>query len=73
MLPRQDYTFKDWRDKNYLKYPPYIAYLALFLSLRPIRAMRKSFSENSYYKRLRELLNEQTAGNQNYPSFNKNV
>ena len=62
-------TFENW-DREKLKYPPYIAYLALFvIAANPDNG--EELSENSYYKRLRELLNEQTDGNQNYPSFNK--
>ncbi len=61
------HAFEGWRDQQQLVYPPYIAYLALFI----IAGNEEDFSENSYYKRLRELLNEQTNGNQNYPSFNK--
>ncbi len=62
-------TFENW-DREKLKYPPYIAYLALFvIAANP--GNEEELSENSYYKRLRELLNEQKNGNQNYPSFNK--
>ena len=64
------HTFERWRDQQQLVYPPYIAYLALFvIAANP--GHEEELSENSYYKRLRELLNEQTSGNQNYPSFNK--
>ena len=64
-------TFKNWRKKEeQLKYPPYIAYLALFvIAANP--SHEEELSENSYYKRLRALLNENKDGNQNYPSFNK--
>ena len=61
-------TFKAWRKKN-LEYPPYIAYLALFV-LAVNHNDSENFSENDYYGRLRNLLEEKPSTGQ-YPSFEK--
>jgi len=61
-------TFTNWRQKK-LKYPPYIAYLALFV-LAVNHNDSENFSENDYYGRLRNLLKERPSTGQ-YPSFEK--
>ena len=61
-------TFKDW-EKRVLEYPPYIAYLALFV-LAVNHGDSEDFSENNYYGRLRDILNESPSTGQ-YPSFEK--
>ena len=61
-------TFKDWRTRN-LQYPPYIAYLTLFV-LAVNHGEDGDFSENDYYGRLRDILNEQSSSGM-YPSFDK--
>ncbi len=52
-----------------IKYPPYIAYLALFVLAVNYRKS-SNFSENHYYGPLREILGESPATGQ-YPSFQK--
>ena len=61
-------AFKDWKQKG-LEYPPYIAYLALFV-LAVNHGDSEDFSENAYYGRLRDMLNENPSTGQ-YPSFEK--
>ena len=63
-------TYQNWRNKN-LEYPPYIAYLALFV-LAVNHGESDDFSENNYYGRLRNILNENSSTGQ-YPSFEKMV
>lgn len=48
-------VFKDWRDKGPFEYPPYIAYLALFV-LAVNHRENGSFSEGDYYGRLNALV-----------------
>ena len=64
-------TFKDWRNRN-LTYPPYIAYLALFVLAVNYNNEGSAFHENAYYDRLRHILGESDASGQ-YPSFNKMI
>lgn len=58
-------AFTGWRSKN-LDYPPYLAYLALF-----VRAVGSEgeYASHSYYPRLRDLLGE--PGDGGLPSFGK--
>ena len=62
-------TYKNWRKRSDLKYPPYIAYLALFV-LVVNHGDNENFSQNNYYGRLRDILNEPPSFGQ-YPSFEK--
>ena len=59
--------FKKWDRKS--EYPPYIAYLALFV-LAVNHGDSDDFSEINYYGRLRDILNEKSTLGQ-YPSFDK--
>ncbi len=56
--------YKDWRIKG-KKYPPYLAYLILFVLAAGTEA---DFISNAYYPRLRLLLGEESKSGQ-YPSF----
>ncbi|MEG3906027.1 hypothetical protein QUB19_28025 [Microcoleus sp. B4-C5] len=56
----------NWQQRE-LDYPPYIAYLALFVLAAGIEG---SFAAHSYYPRLRTLLGEEPTTGQ-YPSFNR--
>lgn len=56
----------NWQQRE-LDYPPYIAYLALFVLAAGIEG---DFATNSYYPRLRTLLGEEPTTGQ-YPSFNR--
>lgn len=59
-------AYENWRCRG-LSYPPYIAYLALFVLAEGIEG---SFSPIAYYPRLRALLSEPPSGSM-YPSFDK--
>lgn len=61
------YAFKKWNRRS--EYPPYIAYLALFV-LAVNHGNSEDFSENAYYGRLRAMLKEDPVMGQ-YPSFQK--
>ncbi|MEG4969241.1 hypothetical protein QUB11_21725 [Microcoleus sp. B6-A1] len=56
----------NWQQRE-LDYPPYIAYLALFVLAAGIEG---TFAAHSYYPRLRTLLGEEPTTGQ-YPSFNR--
>lgn len=56
----------NWQQRE-LDYPPYIAYLALFVLAAGIEG---TFATHSYYPRLRTLLGEEPTTGQ-YPSFNR--
>ncbi|MEG4916248.1 hypothetical protein [Microcoleus sp. B7-D4] len=56
----------NWQQRQ-LDYPPYIAYLALFVLAAGIEG---TFAAHSYYPRLRTLLGEEPTTGQ-YPSFNR--
>ena len=63
------HVMQGWRYMTALTYPPYIAYLALFV----MAAGRKgNFAPHAYYPRLRDLLGE-FPGNQTYPGFERMV
>lgn len=55
---------RGWRERN-REFPPYIAYLALFVLAAGIDG---EFASHAYYPRLRALLGEDSAASQ-YPSF----
>jgi len=57
-----------WRQHNFT-YPPYIAYLALFVLAA---GKEGEFAAHAYYPRLRSLLGEEPTPGQ-YPSFDKMV
>jgi hypothetical protein len=57
-----------WRSLNF-QFPPYIAYLALFVLAAGIEG---DFAAHAYYPRLRSLLGESPTAGQ-YPSFDKMV
>ena len=63
-------VFCKWKEKRDDQYPPYIGYLALFV----LAANNEDdeFSNNSYYPRLRKILNEEPS-NGTYPSFEKMI
>ena len=52
----------NWRSKKDLDYPPYIAYLALFV-LAVNHGESDDFSENDYYGRLGDLVNKKLTTN----------
>lgn len=58
---------KDWRQKS-IEYPPYFAYLVLFVSAATIGG--DDFDAKAYYPRLRRVLGEEEITGQ-YPSFEK--
>ncbi|WP_026674050.1 hypothetical protein [Alkalihalobacterium bogoriense] len=60
-------TYKNWRSRN-LRYPPYIAYLALFVLAGYVED--EHFSTIAYYPKLRALLGEDEVSGQ-YPYFDK--
>ena len=47
-------TFQNWRCRSELKYPPYIAYLALFVL--PYSLKLEDSQSSSYYTRLNEII-----------------
>ncbi len=57
-----------WRGRG-LEYPPYIAYLALFVAAGTVNV---GFARHSYYPGLRSLLGE-VPDTGMYPSFDQNV
>jgi len=59
----------DWRKRQHppLLFPPYFAYLALFVAAASLEG---EWSSNAYYPRLRQLLGEPTSGN-GYPDFDE--
>ena len=54
--------FENWRDKRNIQYPPYIAYLSLFV-LAVNHGDSDDFSENNYYGRLSDLVSETLSTN----------
>ena len=60
-------AFKKWDRRS--EYPPYIAYLALFV-LAVNHGNSEDFFENAYYGRLKTMLKEKPVMGQ-YPSFQK--
>ena len=59
-------SIRGWRSKSPQRtYPPYFAYLALFVAAASLEG---EWSTNAYYPRLRELLGEPTVGG-TYPGF----
>jgi len=61
-------AFENWRERE-LRYPPYIAYLALFVLAAGIEG---DFAPHAYYPRLRKLLGEdEDAGT--LPSFDRMI
>ncbi|MEH7379108.1 hypothetical protein V7138_01300 [Bacillus sp. JJ1533] len=63
-------TYKNWRLKKKIKYPPYIGYLALFVLAGYVED--ENYSPNAYYPKLRSLLREDEGGGQ-YPFFNQMI
>lgn len=59
-------SMETWRSRG-VRYPPYIGYLALFVLAAGIEG---DFAINSYYPRLRTLMDEEPSGGQ-YPSFSR--
>jgi hypothetical protein len=57
----------NWRKRK-LIYPPYIAYLALFVFASGIES---EFAKHAYYPRLRKLLGEPETNISSYPSFSR--
>ena len=64
------HIFDQWKEKRDSDYPPYIAYLALFV-LAVNHGDSEDFSANNYYGRLRDLLKEDSTAKGQYPSFDK--
>jgi hypothetical protein len=60
-------VYSDWRKKN-AQYPPYIAYLALFVLVGSTD--NENFSPIAYYPKLRKLLGEEEIQGQ-YPRFDQ--
>lgn len=60
-------TFKNWRSRPKSNYPPYIAYLVLFILAEDTEG---DFAPHAYYPRLRKLLGE-PAEKGMLPSFDK--
>src|SRR5438132_12245691 len=58
-------TLEGWRDRD-LRYPPYIAYLTLFVLAAGVEG---EFAPHAYYPRLRSLLGEGPGGV--LPSFDR--
>ena len=58
---------EEWRGRN-LNYPPYLAYMALFVLADTIKV--EDFTRYSYYPGLRQVLGEEPAAG-TYPSFDK--
>lgn len=58
-------TLERWRDRQ--GFPPYIAYLGLFVLAAGIEG---DFAAHAYYPRLRQLLGEEPTSGQ-YPSFDR--
>ena len=48
---------KNWRERSF-EYPPYIAYLALFVLAVNHDGDNEGFSENNYYGRLKDMVKE---------------
>ncbi|MED3871988.1 hypothetical protein P4574_23695 [Priestia megaterium] len=63
-------TFDNWRAKKYLKFPPYVGYLALFVLAGYVED--ENVSQIAYYPKLRTLLGESERFGQ-YPSFDKMI
>ena len=59
-------TFDNWRARNELRYPPYLAYLALFVLAAGLEG---DFAANNYHDRLRKLVN--IPGEGQVPSFDR--
>lgn len=61
-------TFRGWRDRGDLEFPPYIAYLSLFVFAAGVEG---DFAQHSYYPRLRSVLEERQRDQP--PSFNRMI
>jgi hypothetical protein len=62
-------TYRDWRQRQ-LSYPPYVAYLALFVYAATING---DFDGKAYYPRLRKILSAAEERRSSYPDFNRIV
>ena len=64
-------TFHSWRCRSELEYPPYIAYLALFVL--PCNLKPEDSQSSSYYTRLNEIIGNEENPSHPYPDINKTL